>query len=54
MKKYIASIKYKNHTYKMLVSGKDKKSVTKNVTDFYMNLLKEKASEIEIELEERK
>ena len=54
MKKFIAKVIYKGHKFIMPVSGKDEKSVMKQVTDFYIDLLEEDESAFEIELEERK
>ena len=42
MKRFKAKIKYKGKTNNMLVSGKDEKSVIKNITDFYILTLKKK------------
>ena len=53
MKHYLAFIKYLNKKYIMPVSGKDEKSVIKEVTDFYIDFFEDKKNPIEVVLKER-
>lgn len=54
MKKFKAKINYKDKTNTMLVSGKDKESVIKDITDFYFKLFGDQNNIVEVELEEIK
>ena len=54
MKKFKAKIKYNNKTSTLLVSGKNEKSVIKNITDFYFKLFENQNNIVEVELEEIK
>lgn len=51
-KKYNAQINYKGKIFNMLVSGKNEKSVRKDITDFFIKIFKDSDSFVKIELEE--